>query len=95
MALWLGIALDAMDRARSFVRAEARRRPGVVPPAALRLAELFAVLQGLRANVSETVRAYGALMEDREALASMGVALRRTTSRSPPRSSSSRSSARR
>jgi acyl-CoA dehydrogenase len=75
-SLWLGIALDATERARNFVRAEARRKPGVTPPSALRLAELSAVLQGFRANLKETVREYAAVMDDREAVSSMGIALR-------------------
>ena len=31
-SLWLGIAADAVNRARSSVRAEARRKPGTTPP---------------------------------------------------------------
>ena len=37
-SLWTGIAADALARAASFVRAEARKQPGTVPPAAVRLA---------------------------------------------------------
>ena len=32
--LWLGIATDAFDRARAFVRAAAKRKPGEPLPAA-------------------------------------------------------------
>ena len=32
--LWLGIATDAFDRARAFVRASAKRKPGEPLPAA-------------------------------------------------------------
>ena len=35
--LWLGIATDAFDRARAFVRAAAKRTPGATPPAATKL----------------------------------------------------------
>ena len=42
-SLWLGLASDAVDRARAFVRAEARRTPGA-SPCALRLAETVAEL---------------------------------------------------
>ena len=33
-SVWLGIASDAVGRARAFVRAEARRTPGTMPPSA-------------------------------------------------------------
>ena len=38
-ALWLGIAADAVARAARFVRAEARKKPGAVPPKATRARE--------------------------------------------------------
>jgi acyl-CoA dehydrogenase len=47
-ALWWGIAADAVSRAAGFVRAQARRQPGTVPPAAHQLAEATAQLQTLR-----------------------------------------------
>jgi acyl-CoA dehydrogenase len=49
--VWLGIASDAMARASSFVRAEARKHPGVVPPKATHLARLSAQLQTMRSSV--------------------------------------------
>jgi acyl-CoA dehydrogenase len=49
-ALWSGIATDAVARAGSFVRAEARRKPGVVPPMATRLARVSTALQAMRNN---------------------------------------------
>jgi acyl-CoA dehydrogenase len=52
-SLWLGIASDAVSRARAFVRAEARRTPGSTPPGALRLAESVADLGSLRATVRD------------------------------------------
>ena len=75
-SLWLGIALDAFERARAFVRAEARKKPGQMPPGALRLAELGTVVQGFRANVNEAVAAFEAAQGDPDALSSMGLALR-------------------
>ena len=50
-SLWLGLASDAVARARAFVRGEARRTPGTVPPVALRLAEAVAELGTMRATV--------------------------------------------
>ena len=49
-ALWSGIAGDAVGRAGSFVRAEARRKPGTVPPMATRLAKVSTQLQAMRNN---------------------------------------------
>jgi acyl-CoA dehydrogenase len=50
-AVWLGIASDAVERASAYVRAEARKTPGVVPPKATHLARLSADVQLLRNSV--------------------------------------------
>jgi acyl-CoA dehydrogenase len=50
--VWLGIAADAVARASAFVRAEARRTPGVVPPRANHLARLSVHLQTMRNTVT-------------------------------------------
>jgi acyl-CoA dehydrogenase len=78
---WLGIATDAVARAHAYVRAEARRKPGTVPPTALRLAEITSVLQGMRANVHAVTAEYEALMDapvtaGNDMLGTMGFALR-------------------
>lgn len=57
-AVWLGIAAGATDKARRFVRAEVRKKPGTVPPGALRLAELSVQLQQLSESVSGLIRRY-------------------------------------
>jgi acyl-CoA dehydrogenase len=49
-SLWWGIAADAVAKAGRFVRGEARKNPGTVPPGAARLAEASAQLQALRHN---------------------------------------------
>jgi acyl-CoA dehydrogenase len=74
--LWLGIATDAFDRARAFVRAAARRKPGQTPPAAIRLSQLMSELSLLRAEVSTSLEFFGAMADERETLRTMGVALR-------------------
>jgi acyl-CoA dehydrogenase len=53
--LWLGIATDAFSRARAFVRAAARRKPGEPLPSAIRLSELMSELSLLRAEVSSAL----------------------------------------
>lgn len=57
-ALWAGIAGDAVNRARAFIRAEARKTPGETPLSAIRLAEVDRVLQELRHNVHSLAREY-------------------------------------
>jgi acyl-CoA dehydrogenase len=47
-SLWWGIAADAIARAATFVRGQARKQPGTVPPAAHQLAEATAQLQTMR-----------------------------------------------
>ena len=56
--LWLGIAEDAFERARSFVRAAAKRSPGELPPAAVRLSHVSSELAMLRALVELALRDY-------------------------------------
>jgi acyl-CoA dehydrogenase len=51
-AVWLGIAADAVARASSYVRAEARKKPGTVPQQAHRLAEVMVQLQTMRNDVT-------------------------------------------
>jgi acyl-CoA dehydrogenase len=75
-SLWLGIATDAVHRARTYVRDAARKKPGTVPPGATRLAEAVASLQMMRASVHDATRAYDAIYDDHDALSSMGFALR-------------------
>jgi acyl-CoA dehydrogenase len=47
-ALWWGIAADAVSKAAAFVRAEARKNPGTLPPNAVRLADVSQQLQALK-----------------------------------------------
>ncbi|MBA3538145.1 MAG: acyl-CoA/acyl-ACP dehydrogenase, partial [Deltaproteobacteria bacterium] len=49
-ALWWGIASDAVARAALFVRGEARKKPGTVPPNANKLARVHVELQSMRHN---------------------------------------------
>ncbi len=49
-ALWWGIANDAVAKAATFVRGEARKNPGTVPQTAHRLAEVQVMLQAMKHN---------------------------------------------
>jgi acyl-CoA dehydrogenase len=75
--VWLGIATDAFDRARAFVRAAAKRKPGEPLPAASRLSELMAELSPLRAEVTLALREYCDVCDsDRAKLSEMATILR-------------------
>lgn len=75
--LWLGIATDAFDRARAFVRAAAKAKPGEDLPAAQRLARLHAELGLLRAEVATGLRDFlDGSQGDRAALSTMRMVLR-------------------
>ena len=76
--LWLGIATDAVARARAFVRAAARQKPGTMPPAGLRLAEVTSTLQLMRNNVFDVAEESDERMQgnDNESLTDMGFVLK-------------------
>ncbi len=76
--LWLGIATDAFDRARAFVRAAAKRSPGTTPPAAMKLSHVMSELSLLRAEVGLALREFAEASEEpgRERLNTMAMALR-------------------
>jgi acyl-CoA dehydrogenase len=76
--LWLGIATDAFDRARAFVRAAAKQKPGEPPPTAQRLSHLMSELSLLRAEVDSALRAFLEASSEpgRERLSTVAAALR-------------------
>ena len=78
-SLWWGIAADAVGKAASFVRGQARQSPGTVPPTATRLAEVSLQLQVMKHNWQSAAQAFDAVASHaiaREELSSMGWALR-------------------
>jgi acyl-CoA dehydrogenase len=76
--LWLGIATDAFDRARAFVRAAAKQKPGQPLPAAQRLSHLMSQLSLLRAEVASGLTDFeeASASPNREPLSTMAAALR-------------------
>lgn len=77
--LWLGIAFDAVARARAFVQAEARKKPGTVPPKANHLARLSVKLQTMRNDVQALATEFDritALPNGMDELLTVGWALR-------------------
>jgi acyl-CoA dehydrogenase len=79
-ALWYGIAADALGKAASFVRAEARKKPGTVPEKAVRLAKAMVELQTMRHNWESCAIEFDELGDQpaaqRAALEGMGWALK-------------------
>jgi acyl-CoA dehydrogenase len=78
-ALWYGIAADAVGRAASFVRGAARAKPGTIPPAAGRLAQVSSQLQAMRHNwmsLATEFDAIGAQPKGMDELLSMSWALK-------------------
>lgn len=74
---WLGIATEAFERGRAFVRAAARRSPGVPVPAANSLSRVMSELSMLRAEVRAGLRDFlEADACDRESLRTLGSVLR-------------------
>lgn len=73
--LWLGIGTGAVDRARRATQKAARAKPGTVPPAAVRLAEVLGVLQQFRELVHGAARRFDALAVDDEGLTSIGFSM--------------------
>jgi acyl-CoA dehydrogenase len=63
-SLWLGIAVDALNKARSVVRAQARKNPGAAPIAGVRLAEADTVLFQMRGGLDSTLDDYQLLLDD-------------------------------
>ncbi|WP_152047370.1 acyl-CoA dehydrogenase family protein [Aureimonas psammosilenae] len=71
-SVWFGLASFAVDRARAFVQMEARRKPGQVPPGALRLAEVANELQAMRSAVVAGLRRFEIAQGDPNELGSIG-----------------------
>lgn len=76
--VWLGIATEAFERGRAFVRAAARRNPGAPVPAAHSLSRVMSELALLRAEVTAGLQDFTAVEHDgdRERLSTMGSILR-------------------
>jgi acyl-CoA dehydrogenase len=76
--VWLGIATDAFERGRAFVREAARRKPGEPVPAAHSLSRVMSELTMLRAEVQSALRDFLAWSEEpgRDRLGTMASVLR-------------------
>lgn len=75
-SLWLGMATDAVRRARRAVRNDARRQGATGGNGSARLAELVARLHQMRATVHESVADYVSRLETPDELQTMAYAVR-------------------
>ena len=78
-SLWWGIGADAVNKAGTFVRGQARQKPGSVPPTATRLAEVSMQLQNMKQLWLTAAQAFDAIAPNataQEELLSIGWALR-------------------
>jgi acyl-CoA dehydrogenase len=70
-AVWAGIAAGAVDRARGFVRAAARKSGGQMPPGAAHLTRANATLSTLRSSIAAALQRYESILSDDEAIAGL------------------------
>jgi len=70
-AAWSGIAADAVDRARRFVRNASRRSGGQLPPGAAHLTRAIMSLRALRDMVRAALQKFEASATDKEKLESL------------------------
>lgn len=77
-SLWVGIATDAVNRARDAVRKKILDSPGSPPLSALRLAEVDEILFGMRAGLHQTMAEYQQMLDagDWNAMANFGFGTR-------------------
>jgi acyl-CoA dehydrogenase len=70
--VWLGMARSAVETARRYVRAAARKSIGSQPAGATALVALVAKLEALELLVTESARSFEERADDREALGQVG-----------------------
>jgi acyl-CoA dehydrogenase len=77
-SLWCGLATDALNRAKSVVRNEARKNPAVLPISATRLAEADVVLFAMKSGLQATTAEYRRMLaeESEEAFTNFGFSIR-------------------
>ena len=77
---WLGIATDALARARKFMQSKARQQRATSLPGDNHLVEASALLQLMRSNLDEVLREYENILQDKEymeeRLSDLGFAIR-------------------
>lgn len=77
-SLWSGIAADAVNMARGFVKREAKRNIEMPPIAAIRLGEVDNVLQSMRNDITVAAQEYHRMLlaDDKNAFTNFGFGIR-------------------
>lgn len=57
-SVWTGVAADAVQRAKTLFRGQARERPGSLPPSAVRVAEAVSILHMMEGRVELALAHY-------------------------------------
>jgi acyl-CoA dehydrogenase len=70
-SVWSGIATDAVERARTFIRKASRQANGQLPPGAAQLAKASSSLGMLRSLVATALTRFEAIGHDKRALAAI------------------------
>lgn len=68
--VWLGIATDAVNRARAYLRGEARKKPGAPLPGLARLGEATALLNQMKSGLVAALRLYEPGLADEDRISS-------------------------
>jgi acyl-CoA dehydrogenase len=74
-SLWYGIAVNAVSRAQSYTRAEARKKPGQHLPGALRVAEAASMLQLMKASIASSIQRFDHARANPDELTSVSFAI--------------------
>ena len=64
--VWLGIATDAAEKARAFLRRQAQSSPGALSPGALRLERIASLLATIRSRLDKTVIDYNCSLSEKD-----------------------------
>ena len=74
-SLWYGIAANAVARAQAYIRADARKKPGVTPIGAVRVAEAANMLQLMRSSINAGIDKFERAQRANDELNSMSFAI--------------------
>lgn len=77
-SLWSGIAADAVNKARKFIRNQAKKNINAPPISAIRLGEVDSVLQNMRNNIAVAEQEYSDMLTagDKNAFSNFGFGIR-------------------
>jgi acyl-CoA dehydrogenase len=78
-SVWAGVASDALARAQACVAAEAKKSPGALPPAAVRLAQAFTKFRMIEASIREALARWEEARANPEIAPTLSLALAMNT----------------